>query len=75
MLFRSLSYSVFATEEPIHIKTQQGQQTLAVDKAPEHIAQPLIQTVVDELLEKGTCPSTGESGARTDWVMEKLQGK
>lgn len=39
---------------------------------PRHIQLPLIQTVVDALLEKGTCPSTGESGARTSWVMEKM---
>jgi len=70
-----LSYSVLAIAEPIHIRTEKGEQTLAVDKAPEHVAQSLIQTVVNELLGKGTCPSTGESGSRTDWVMEKLQGK
>ncbi len=36
---------------------------------PKHIQQPLIQTIVDELLGKGTCPSTGVSGARTNRVM------
>ena len=70
-----LSYSVLSLEEPIYIRTEKGEQTIAVDKAPEHVAQPLIQTVVNELLGKGSCPSTGESGSRTDWVMEKLQGK
>jgi len=70
-----LSYSVFANEEPITIKTKEGEQTIAVDTPPMHIAQPLIQTVVNELLGKGNCISTGESGSRTDWVMEKLQGK
>lgn len=70
-----LSYSVFANDEPILIRTGEGQQTIAVEAPPQHIAQPLIQTVVNELLGKGICPSTGESGARTDWVMEKLQGK
>jgi len=70
-----LSYSVFANYEPILISTKEGEQTIEVSKPPEHIAQPLIQTVVNELLGKGVCPSTGESGSRTDWVMEKLQGK
>ncbi len=70
-----LSYSVSSIEEPIYLRTEAGEQSLAVDKEPEHVAQPLIQTVVNELLGKGTCPSTGESGSRTDWVMEKLQGK
>jgi hypothetical protein len=39
---------------------------------PAHVQQPLIQSVVDELLGRGTCPSTGESGARTSWVMDQL---
>lgn len=38
----------------------------------KHIQQPLIQTVVDELLGKGKCESTGISGTRTNWVMEKI---
>ena len=39
---------------------------------PKHIQQPLIQTVVDDLLGRGHCPSTGVSGARTNRVMEGL---
>ncbi|MDA0196135.1 MAG: Gfo/Idh/MocA family oxidoreductase [Bacteroidetes bacterium] len=39
---------------------------------PKHIQQPLIQTIVDELLGKGKSPSTGISGARTNWVMGQL---
>mgnify|MGYP001566893716 CR=1 FL=1 len=39
---------------------------------PKHIQQPLIQTIVDELLGKGTCPSTGISAARTNKVMEQI---
>jgi len=39
---------------------------------PKHIQQPLIQTIVDELLRKGTCPSTGISAARTSKVMEQI---
>ena len=38
---------------------------------PPHVHQPLVQTIVDELLGRGRCPSTGESGARTSWVMER----
>lgn len=70
-----LSYSVLDIGDPIHLKTQTGEKDIAVDNPPEHVAQPLIQTIVNELLGKGLCPSTGESGARTDWVLEKLQGK
>jgi predicted dehydrogenase len=42
---------------------------------PPHVHQPLIQTIVDELRGKGHCPSSGESAARTSWVMDRcLEG-
>ena len=39
---------------------------------PPHVAQPLIQTVVDDLLGRGRCPSTGESARRTTRVMDTV---
>lgn len=39
---------------------------------PEHVAMPLIQTVVDELLGKGKCPSTGVSGLRTQVLVDEI---
>lgn len=39
---------------------------------PQHIQQLLIQTIVDDLLGKGECPSTGETAIRTNWVMEEM---
>ncbi|MHA7130188.1 Gfo/Idh/MocA family protein [Algoriphagus namhaensis] len=39
---------------------------------PRHIQQPLIQSIVDELRGQGHCPSTGESGARANWVMDQI---
>ncbi len=39
---------------------------------PRHVQQPLIQSVVDSLLGKGTCPSTGRSAARTGLVMDAV---
>ena len=44
-------------------------------KHPEHVAQPLIQNIVDELLGTGKSPSTGETGASTSWVMDKILGR
>ena len=38
---------------------------------PPHIQQPLIQTIVDELLGLGKCPSTGITAARTSKVMDE----
>ena len=39
---------------------------------PPHIQQPLIQSIVDELNGEGRCPSTGVTGARTNWVMDQI---
>ena len=56
---------------PIILETADGRQEVAEDW-PEHVAQPLIQTVVDELLGKDACPSTGHSAARTNWVVDEI---
>jgi 1,5-anhydro-D-fructose reductase (1,5-anhydro-D-mannitol-forming) len=37
---------------------------------PTHVAQPLIHSVVEDLLGRGVCPSTGESARRTSVVMD-----
>lgn len=42
---------------------------------PKHIQQPLIETIVADLLGTGTCQSTGISGARANWVMDQLVKK
>ncbi len=70
-----ISYSVLDIAQPITIATDSTVQTIAVPDPPPHVAQPLIQTIVDQLLGKGTCPSTGESGMRTDFVLDSLIGR
>jgi hypothetical protein len=42
---------------------------------PPHVHQPLIQAIVDELAGNGRCPSTGESGARASWVLDRCLSK
>lgn len=39
---------------------------------PPHVHQPLVQTIVDEMNGQGQCSSTGESAARTAWVMDEI---
>ena len=39
---------------------------------PPHVQQPLIQSIVNDMNGVGECPSTGESGARTSWVMDQM---
>ena len=56
---------------PIVLTTSAGVQEIPVTQ-PDHVHQPLIQTIVDELNGRGSCPSTGISGARTSWVMDQM---
>ena len=51
-----------SVEKPLHYHLQ----------LPTHIQRPLIQSIVDQLLGTGSCPSTGETAARTNWVMGEL---
>ena len=53
------------------LETTDGREVFEFDM-PKHIQQPLIQSVVDDLLGVGSCPSTGETGMRTNWVMEQI---
>jgi predicted dehydrogenase len=41
-------------------------------RLPEHIQEPLIRSIVSALRGAGTCPSTGESAARTSRVMDMI---
>lgn len=65
-----ITFSTFGFE-PVLLTTKDGETGFAIDY-PVHIQQPLIQTVVDDLLGEGKCPSTGESGTRTTWVMDQI---
>ncbi|MEM7344731.1 MAG: Gfo/Idh/MocA family oxidoreductase [Chloroflexota bacterium] len=56
---------------PIVLTTAAGKQEFVLNDPP-HVHQPLIQTIVDELNGEGVCPSTGESGARTSWVIDQI---
>jgi len=65
-----VSYSTFA-KAAVRLETDRGVEEFNLPN-PEHIQQPLIQTVVDELRGKGRCPSTAETGARTSWVIDEV---
>jgi predicted dehydrogenase len=57
-------------EADIVVSTDRGDTTYPV-RNPPHVHQPLVQTIVDELLGRGRCESTGESGARASWVLDR----
>jgi predicted dehydrogenase len=66
----TLTTSCFG-QEPVRLLTPSGER--AIDAPyPEHVQQPLIQTIVDELHGHGRCPSTGESGRRTSAVIDSV---
>lgn len=66
-----LSYNSFGNPMKIEITTSERKEVIEIEN-PLHIQQPLIQTIVDELLGNGKCPSTGETGTRTTWVMTEM---
>jgi 1,5-anhydro-D-fructose reductase (1,5-anhydro-D-mannitol-forming) len=59
------------TSTPLKLETASGAQLFDLPYPP-HVAQPLIQSVVDDLLGRGECPSTGISATRTSRVMDKV---
>ena len=67
-----IQFSTFGTE-PTMLTTDAGTEVHHAVH-PVHIQQPLIQTIVATLTGQGSCPSTGESGARTTWVMDHILG-
>ena len=65
-----LRYSTFGAV-PFEITTSGGTARTDISH-PEHVQQPLIQSIVDELRGVGSCPSTGRSAARTGRVMDRV---
>jgi predicted dehydrogenase len=57
------------------VVSQAGAQRAVPVRNPPHVHQPLIQAIVDELRGRGRSPSTGESGARASWVMDRCLGR
>ncbi len=64
-----LTFPVFG-REPVRLDEPAGAQAFELPYPP-HVAQPLIQMVVDDLLGRGVCPSTGETARRTSRVMDR----
>jgi 1,5-anhydro-D-fructose reductase (1,5-anhydro-D-mannitol-forming) len=58
------------TDGDLLLSDGDGARTIHV-RNPPHVHQPLIQSIVDELRGRGRCESTGESAARTSWVMDR----
>ena len=61
----------FFSADPVRLETANGIEHLDFPYPP-HVAQPLIQTVVADLLGRGTCPSTADSARRTTVVLDRV---
>jgi predicted dehydrogenase len=64
-----LAFATFGAD-PIMV----DDEAIAIEN-PAHIQEPLVQTIVDELLGRGRCPSTGRTALRTADVMDRVLGE
>lgn len=67
----SIQISFFG-EPKVTLRRSDGTTEVFEFDLPTHIQHPLIQTIVDDLLGVGSCPSPGTSAVRTNWVMQEL---
>jgi predicted dehydrogenase len=65
-----ITFTMFQSR-PVRLENASGTQLFDLPYPP-HVAQPLIQTVVDDLLGRGECPSTGVSARRTSRIMDRV---
>lgn len=65
-----LSFSFFE-KFFIKLETESGTQDIIVP-FPEHVQQPLIALIVNDLRGEGNSPSTGETGARSNAILDQM---
>ncbi|MEQ9265780.1 MAG: Gfo/Idh/MocA family oxidoreductase [Balneolaceae bacterium] len=68
-----ITFACFDSETPVTLDTEDDWKEFSVPY-PAHVQQPLIKTIIGELNGIGKCPSTGESAAKTNWVIDKVLG-
>jgi 1,5-anhydro-D-fructose reductase (1,5-anhydro-D-mannitol-forming) len=67
----TLSLSVFG-REPLELRQGDQLESIATEQ-PEHVHQPLVQSMIDELAGRGgRCPSTGRSALRASEAMDRV---
>ena len=67
----TVRFATFGKGEFIMESDESGTENFSFD-LPKHIQQPLIKTIVEDLLGTGTCNCIGTSGARANWAMDQL---
>jgi predicted dehydrogenase len=58
------------TDSDLIVRRGDSERRISI-RNPPHVHQPLIQTIVDQMVGRGACPSTGESAARASWVLDE----
>jgi 1,5-anhydro-D-fructose reductase (1,5-anhydro-D-mannitol-forming) len=58
-------------DRDILVKTAGGEEEAIHVRNPQHVGQPLQETIIAELRGVGECASTGESGLRTQRVLDE----
>ncbi len=66
-----ISIPCFDSPGTLKVETSDGIDKLKFDN-PQHISQNLVQQVVNELRGVEKCVSTGNSAARTSWVLDEM---
>lgn len=66
-----ISFSTFGDSDILVFNLDGHEQKISLQN-PEHIEQPLIESVVGELLGDCKCPATPIAAARTNWVMDQV---
>jgi predicted dehydrogenase len=64
----------FFGEPVIQLEDDSGKSEEIKIDHPYHIQQPLIEMVVDTMLGRGICPSTGETGMRATMILDSIAG-
>lgn len=58
-------------DSPLVLVNENGRQETAIAN-PQHVQQPFIQSIVDELNGQGACPGSVETAVRTNWVTDEI---
>ena len=67
-----IKFGVFA-DTTVKLKTPDQELEFKFDM-PEHIQMPLIQHILADLRGEAESPSTGQTAARTNWVLDAITG-
>ncbi len=61
----------FFADTPLLLTTAAGTQEISIPN-PQHVQQPFIQSIVDDLNGIATCPGNVASAARASWIADEI---